>query len=502
MLFDLGVGHGDSRCRDVFPIPLLSVPVVANPNLSRSVRQRIKQDIASTKRANEAIDVLNDLFCSHEDLVNHGSNSSICSDHIKQCVQEYSPVDTVVPEEALSSLLGESHSYTEDVASSTLVSFQPGQQSLPAVSSLPPDMRRILDKRASHTLESFEKEMMLDQTAFSELIAREGRIKPYIDPKLSSSREGYEAFITELSSLHIVTHTQAPREHVGLFFVKRKDHLQRVIIDCRSTNQHFKKSPNMPIGGAAAWSSIRLPPGAPLYCAQYDVQAFFYRCGITADLGRFFCLPSISHELARRLWPGQVFQEDLPVYPCMSVLPMGFSWSFWLGQRAHVHLSLEASGLSGAQIFVEGRPSPNVVDEVALMPYCDNGNIISTDPVAVIKIRDKIIQRLEAEGFDVHEITDAETKFDSLGVRIDGCKHSVTSTSKRLSRILCVLDFVVYTTLHRRASARARSRAHHFLLYFAASVSCLAWSSLQVHSSALCSPQTPVAIGRAGTLAP
>ena len=83
MLFDLGVGHGDSRCRDVFPIPLLSVPVVANPNLSRSVRQRIKQDIASTKRANEAIDVLNDLFCSDEDLVNHGSNSSICSDHNK-----------------------------------------------------------------------------------------------------------------------------------------------------------------------------------------------------------------------------------------------------------------------------------------------------------------------------------------------------------------------------------------------------------------------------------
>ena len=138
MLSDLGVGHGDSRCRDVFPIPLLSVPVVAKSNLSRSVRQRIKQDIASTKRANEAIDVLNDLFCSHEDLINHGSNSSICSDHIKQCMREYSPVDTVVPEEALSSLLGESHSYTEDVASSTLVSFQPGQQSLPAVSSLPP----------------------------------------------------------------------------------------------------------------------------------------------------------------------------------------------------------------------------------------------------------------------------------------------------------------------------------------------------------------------------
>ena len=89
MFSDLGVGRGDSRCRDVFPIPLLSVPVVAKPNLSRSVRQRIKQDIQSTKRANEAIDCLNDLFCSHKDLdvVNHGSNASICSDHIKSCMR-------------------------------------------------------------------------------------------------------------------------------------------------------------------------------------------------------------------------------------------------------------------------------------------------------------------------------------------------------------------------------------------------------------------------------
>ena len=58
MLSDFGGGSGDHRCRDVFPIPLLSVPVLAKPNLSRSVRQRINQDIQSTIRANEAIDCL------------------------------------------------------------------------------------------------------------------------------------------------------------------------------------------------------------------------------------------------------------------------------------------------------------------------------------------------------------------------------------------------------------------------------------------------------------
>ena len=58
------------------------------------------------------------------------------------------------------------------------------------------------------------------------------------------------------------------------FLVRRKDDKQRLVIDCRPTNQHFMKSPNMPIGGAAAWSTVRVPDGETLYCAQYDIQVF------------------------------------------------------------------------------------------------------------------------------------------------------------------------------------------------------------------------------------
>ena len=97
---------------------------------------------------------------------------------------------------------------------------------------------------------------MIRQSAYDERILEEGQIKLYVDPSLTSSNHTYESFISEICSLHIVDSTQPPKEHVGIVFVKRKDDKQRLIIDCRPTNQHFKKSPNMPIGGAAAWSTV------------------------------------------------------------------------------------------------------------------------------------------------------------------------------------------------------------------------------------------------------
>ena len=50
------------RNRDVFPPPLLSGPVLQNPAISRSCEQRLQNDKRSTIRANDAIDVLDDMF--------------------------------------------------------------------------------------------------------------------------------------------------------------------------------------------------------------------------------------------------------------------------------------------------------------------------------------------------------------------------------------------------------------------------------------------------------
>ena len=50
-------------------------------------------------------------------------------------------------------------------------------------------------------------------------------------------------------------------------------------------------------------------------------------------------------------------------------------------------------------MFVEGRPAPDIRDKVALMPYCDNDNMIRTDPKQVIIAGDMIIKKLRETVF-------------------------------------------------------------------------------------------------------
>ena len=161
------------------------------------------------------------MFSVHfDDCVQQASNSFMCSQQIKQCMREYIPDDTVVPQEAIAALLGScptSYSHDEDAASSTLVSYQPGNTSLPEIASPAPDVVSVLDSQASQTLVDFEKERMIRQSAYDERILEEGKTEPYVVPSLTSNQHSYENNMSEICSLHIVDCTQTPKEHVGIF---------------------------------------------------------------------------------------------------------------------------------------------------------------------------------------------------------------------------------------------------------------------------------------------
>ena len=160
-------------------------------------------------------------------------------------------------------------------------------------------------------------------------------IQGYLDPRLAHSPRRYEEFISDLHAQHLIKFTQAPRAHCGAFFVVKKDGAQRMICDCRAANQFFRRSPNMEIGNGASLSRVRYPADKHLYVAQFDVQAYFYRCGIEDALGEFFVLPEVPEALMRRLTGNT--DELLPGawFPHLCVLPMGFTWAFWIAQRLH-----------------------------------------------------------------------------------------------------------------------------------------------------------------------
>ena len=105
----------------------------------------------------------------------------------------------------------------------------------------------------------------------------------------------------------------------------------------------------MVVGGSSAWSSVRIPAGRKLYTSTYDIEAYFYRCGVPSDLGRFFSLRGVPRGLAEDLGADVAGLRGKQLFRFLTVVPMGFSWSMWIAQRVHVHLSLRASLLPASQ---------------------------------------------------------------------------------------------------------------------------------------------------------
>jgi len=64
----------------------------------------------------------------------------------------------------------------------------------------------------------------------------------------------------------------------------------------------------------------------------------------------------------------------------LSVLPMGFTWAFYLAQHAHVHLLRHDVGISVESLMQKARPVPHISrGVVSVLAYCDNLAVASTD---------------------------------------------------------------------------------------------------------------------------
>ena len=349
-----------SRVRDGLPVPLSPDPG-SRPRLSRGTRQRIGRRNAVECRRCDALGALSDVYGSQDtdlsDCLNSGMSNG--SDRILEAFQSFDPTLCETTEEALKVLLGSSVPYDGHEESTTLASFDRGKVALPGVFTEPSNISDLLGSRARTMVESFQTELLHDAEHFARVIKEEGKVKPYLDPALTKSRSEYELFISDLYAQKIIGFTSDENiiERCGMFFVTNNDGTLRLVIDARPANQHFRPSPNMPIGGGSAWASIRIPTKADLHVGQYYVQSYFYRCGIDSSLGYYFGLPAVSFGLLERLGVDTSTFTSAP-RPYLEVLPMGFSWSMWLAQRLHVQVCLDASGLDSSRVLCEGRPAP------------------------------------------------------------------------------------------------------------------------------------------------
>ena len=146
------------------------------------------------------------------------------------------------------------------------------------------------------------------------------------------------------------------------FFVEKKNEQIRLVWDCRVSNTHFRPPPPLELGAAEAVQRLTLDASDTLYIAQADVQNCFYQIKLPDWMVPYFTWSSCSGLEARSMglnsYPdgSPVLPDDL-VYPALKVLPMGFTWAFWIVQQIHQETAREC-GFGPERCLVGAWPPP------------------------------------------------------------------------------------------------------------------------------------------------
>ena len=471
---------GDGRQRDIFPIPSLDAGGLKRQHVCRAVSRRLNRRAHVAERVNRAIRSLNSLYFgkgSFEDntatsLADMPLNQRLTVEGIIDAVKYLGPPpDACDPGSQKALRVAASAYYEPEVGIGDVVPLQFSQLSLPSVGTAGVDLVSAVDESIRDVVVDFENRMLQDEDTWTCISRDAAHLKPYSDPSLHD-RSKYLEFLRLLFDRGILSFSRHCRGRVGAFTVSKKDKIvdgvvkkrQRLVLDCRQTNLLFKPSPHTELGSLASLAELTLQPSQQLYVSGADIQDCFYAVHIPETMMRYFCLEfDISSEEVRTVTGGSISDVGGPISPCINVLPMGFSWSFFFVQHIHQSAVLRSLSISEQDLFLDGRPPPHISSSgIYSMPYCDNIHSISSDKSSCNEGKQRIVSELAGQGFTIHEEEDASTLFNTLGGVVDGDSGRVGMTSRRAWDLIYAFEYVAEHVVSREVVQKLLGHAMFF----------------------------------------
>ena len=388
-----------------------------------------------------------------------------------QLARQQLPAVTCKVREAAQELLQSSLSYSGEEAGSATVSYDRRLVSLPEVAAEPIEVSSVLDGPGRDVVEDASHCMLWGPQEWGVEKEKNKPVEIYMDPILKNNLHEYCVFIKDLFEKGMLQFTSHPRDLISPFFVAKKSGKQRLVLDCRAVNQRFRPPPRVALAAGYSWSRLHIPEGETLFTAQSDIRDYFYSLSLPAELRELFCLPPIPHSLLLE-WQvpfelgGCCASSGGWVWPCMRVVPMGWSWAMWIAQRVHTEQVMIATGIGADQILVDNAPAPSLSKgSVVVIPYADNLNVCGLDADVVQRVKDQAVSHLRKLGFRIHEEIDASERVQSLGFEVDGRAGVVRPMKDKLMKVIATFHWLTRRPrLRGRAVEKVIGHATHFML--------------------------------------
>ena len=210
-----------------------------------------------------------------------------------------------------------------------------------------------------------------------------------------------------------------------------------------------------------------------LHFAASDIEDCFHHFELPREMQELFGMPPIEARfLGLRSVENVKIDPITEIFPLVTTVPMGFSWSMFWCQQAHEHcLDREAaqnpvSDLGLARRIRERHPFPGWTSEAASaapcrevfglgtaeqgrarrsgrpapsrclnLVYADNNGIFGLSRPKVKRSFEELRRSLARAKLPLHELVHPTVKGELLGVEIDGCRGRIRPSLRRVWRV-------------------------------------------------------------------
>eukprot|EP00435_Cladocopium_sp_Y103_P066614 s689_g28.t2 len=428
------------RHRGLFPIPVPVVKPINETclNKSRAVQRRLQAQSHVDQWHWDLVQTLNAMFCGDklqgdfDGGGRHTLSQRICLTKLRQSILDAGkPPDDLCGSEALNELRARP-GYSGDPAHLAPMNLE--------LISLPPSSSRAatLDDIFGDEARNFRHRLRSMVSADAEVKQRRaecGLRAPYVDPLLRTSSRKYADFCRMLHDRGLVEYRSNGVERVGVFCVWKKNGRQRLVIDARLSNLHFEAPPSVALATGSSFGLIEVPGGgAPLEVGGVDIADAFYHIGLDEELRELFSLaPLRAEDLGISEVQGKKVKGHEMVYPCLAVIPMGWSLALWICQAAHEHVVDVHPAVDPKLRYVDRRPVPDLKDYVHTQ-YVDNFVAISQVPGRAKQLAEAVGVALNKHGLPTHDV-EAGVGMETLGWAFGSEHPTVGITKRRLWRL-------------------------------------------------------------------
>lgn len=311
----------------------------------------------------------------------------------------------------------------------------------------PSNAEDLLPPASRFYLDHFQELIERPQHEVESLASQDDFPQPYWDPTLKRSRKKRLELYKLLWDANLLTFRKRRKARAGLFVVRKKDGVQRLIIDARQANACQNRPPLTQLSTGAGMVSLDLSPASleaqgfsfvgehpPQCCFESgDVSDCFYNFRVKR-LASWFSfddkftigeLREMGYDITS-LFNDDLQQEELVydsdwVYACFGGLPMGWAWALYFANEAIVHQSTASRGFDASDVIRDRQRPPEVrPNRPALGIYVDNVHAFAGEMGQASQRIREITQRFESLGIPfVTDHVETSLMTDSLGMTLD-----------------------------------------------------------------------------------